>query len=78
MSLLKVTINNNGVEIANEEYQYQNIVQLMDELKKAHGMIQEKTKDINYSIVDTQGAEGVKKVKKNPEEEEEDDIQDNE
>ncbi|CAD8157764.1 unnamed protein product [Paramecium octaurelia] len=74
MSLIKVTINKGGVEIANEEYQYASVVQLMDELKKAQGMIQERMKD----LIDTQGAEGVKKVKKNPEEEEEDDVQDNE
>ncbi|CAD8075899.1 unnamed protein product [Paramecium primaurelia] len=73
MSILKVTIKNKGVEIANEEYQYENIVQLMDKLKKAHGQVQNKIKE----IIDTLGAEGVKKVKKNPKEEQQEENDDN-
>ncbi|CAD8173441.1 unnamed protein product [Paramecium pentaurelia] len=71
MSMLKVTIKNKEVEIANEEYQYENIVQLMDKLKNAHGVVQNKIKEIN-----TLGAEGVKKVKKNPKEEEQEENDD--
>ncbi|CAD8121388.1 unnamed protein product [Paramecium sonneborni] len=72
MSFIKVSIKTNGIEITNDEFEYDNIIQLMDGLKKANEVIQNKMTE----TIDNLGAQGVKKVKKN--EEEDDDIQDNE